>query len=435
MSLDINRFYKAANPSRPLQDDRYYINFSAVRGGDLVEELARTIVRLSPDEPTTQLLTGHIGSGKSTELGRLKKILEAAGYHVVYFESDRDLEMSDVEITDILLVMARQISESLERAGVIMKPNYFQRLFQSIADTLRMPVEISDVSLSVGIATITTQSKDSADLRSQLHQYLEPRTRNILDAINGELLEPAIAQLKARGKAGLVAIVDNLDRVYTTRKLGDRPQPEYLFVDRGEQLKRLACHVLYTIPLSLTFSDDLPRLTNRFGVSPSVLTMVPVQDINGNCQPDSLAMLRQMVLARAFPELAAGDREARLTEVFDHSDTLDRLCTISGGHMRNLMRYLFGCLRKQDPPLARDTLERVIRDERNELLGLVNDQEWQHLFRAVSTRTVQGDSDYTSLLRSLFLYEYRDDRGRWVDINPVLAEAAVFREWQSGRGS
>lgn len=430
MSLDVNRFYRAANPSRPLQDDRCYINFSPVRGGDLVEELARTIIRLSPDEPTAQLLTGHIGSGKSTELGRLKKNLEAAGYHVVYFESDRDLEMSDVEITDILLVMARQIAASLEGTGVVMRPNYFQRLFQSIIDTLRMPVEISDVSLSVGIATITAQSKDSADIRSQLHQYLEPRTRSILDAINNELLIPAIAQLKQQGKAGLVAIVDNLDRVYTTRKLGDRPQPEYLFVDRGDQLKRLACHVLYTIPLSLMFSDDLPLLTNRFGVSPLVLTMVPVKDLDGHCQPDSLAMLRQMVLARAFPELTAGDREARLTEVFDHSDTLDRLCIISGGHMRNLMRYLFGCLRKQDPPIARATLERVIRDERNELLGLVNEQEWQHLFRAVSTRTVQGDSDYNSLLRSLFLYEYRDDRGRWVDINPILAETDVFRDWR-----
>ncbi|MEB3268601.1 MAG: ATP-binding protein, partial [Leptolyngbya sp.] len=351
-------------------------------------------------------------------------------YHVVYFESARDLEMSDVEITDILLVMARQIAASLEGTGVVMRPNYFQRLFQSIIDTLRMPVEISDVSLSVGIATITAQSKDSADIRSQLHQYLEPRTRSILDAINNELLIPAIAQLKQQGKAGLVAIVDNLDRVYTTRKLGDRPQPEYLFVDRGDQLKRLACHVLYTIPLSLMFSDDLPLLTNRFGVSPLVLTMVPVKDLDGHCQPDSLAMLRQMVLARAFPELTAGDREARLTEVFDHSDTLDRLCIISGGHMRNLMRYLFGCLRKQDPPIARATLERVIRDERNELLGLVNEQEWQHLFRAVSTRTVQGDSDYNSLLRSLFLYEYRDDRGRWVDINPILAETDVFRDWR-----
>lgn len=425
MALDVSQFYKATNPSRPLQDDRYYINFSSVRGGDIVEELARTITRLSPDEPTTQLLTGHIGSGKSTELLRLKKVLEAAGYHVVYFESDRDLEMSDVEVTDILLVIARQVAVSLEMTGVTMRPPYFQRLFQSIADTLRMPVEISNVSLSVGIATITTQSKDSADLRSQLHQYLEPRTRNILDAINGELLEPAIAHLKQLGKAGLVVIVDNLDRVSSSRKLGDRPQPEYLFVDRGDQLKRLGCHLLYTIPLSLAFSDDLPLLTNRFGVSPSVLTMVPVIDLEGNCQPESLAKLRQMVLARAFPDLGERDRISHLEEVFDHSDTLDRLCTISGGHMRNLVRYLYSCLRKHDPPLGRDTLERVIRDERNDLLGLVNAEEWQQLFRAVKARTLQGDSDYNSLLRSLFLYEYRDNRGRWVDINPVDRKSVV----------
>ncbi|MBE7385989.1 MAG: ATP-binding protein [Leptolyngbya sp. SIO1E4] len=431
MLLDINRFFKASNPSSPIQDNRYYIDFSEVRGGDIVQELARTIIRLSPDEPTTQLLTGHIGSGKSTELFRLKAQLEAADYHVVYFESDRDLEMSDVEVTDILLVIARQISASLESVGISLQPNYFQRLFQSISDTLRMPVEISDVSLSMGIATITTQSKDSADLRSQLHQYLEPRTKNILDAINQELLEPAIARLKTQGKAGLVAVVDNLDRVYTTRKLGDRLQPEYLFVDRGEQLKRLNCHVLYTIPLSLVFSDDLPVLTNRFGVSPVVLSMVPVTNLDGQINALSLAKLRQMVLARAFPDLSARDRLAHLHTLFDDANTLDRLCTISGGHMRNLVRYLYSCLRKQDPPISRDTLERVIRDERNDMLGLIDAHEWQLLFRAVKARNLQGDSDYNSLLRSLFLYEYRDDRGRWVDINPVLAETEVFKQWET----
>lgn len=433
MSLDINRFYKASNPSRPIQDSRYYIDFSDVRGGDIVQELARTIIRLSPDEPTTQLLTGHIGSGKSTELFRLKAELEDAGYHVVYFESDRDLEMSDVEVTDILLVIARQISASLESIGIALEPTYFQRLFKSISDTLRMPMEISEVSLSVGIATITTQSKDSADLRSQLHQYLEPRTKNILDAINHELLEPAITQLKAQGKSGLVAIVDNLDRVYTTRKLGDRLQPEYLFVDRGEQLKRLRCHVLYTIPLSLVFSDDLPVLTNRFGVSPVVLSMVPVVDQDDQMNDRSLAKLRQMVLARAFPELSESDRLTQLQAVFEDAGTLDRLCKISGGHMRNLVRYLYGCLRKQDPPITRDTLERVIRDERNDMLGLINEHEWELLFRAVKTRTLQGNSEYNSMLRSLFLYEYRDDRGRWIDINPVLAETEIFKQWQGPR--
>ncbi|NEQ47655.1 MAG: AAA family ATPase [Leptolyngbya sp. SIOISBB] len=425
----LQNFYQASNPSRPIQDSRYYIDFSDVRGGDIVEELARTIVYLSPDDATTQLLTGHIGSGKSTELLRLREQLEAAGFHVVYFLSDNDLEMSDVEVTDILLAVARQISASLEQAGITLKPSYFQRLFQSITDTLQMPIEISDVSLSVGIAQITAQSKESMDLRTQLHQYLEPRTKNILDAINQELLDPAIAELKKRGQAGLVAIVDNLDRVLPNPKSGGRSQPEYLFVDRGEQLKRLSCHVIYTIPLMLAFSDELPILMNRFGVRPSVLTMVPVKDITGQLNETSLAKLRQMVMARAFPDLSERDRLQQIPEIFDAPATLDRLCLISGGHVRGVLRFIYGCLRKQQPPISRAVLEQVIRDERNDLLAIIDNQEWQLIFQAVKARTLQGNDDYNSLLRKLFLYEYRDERGRWVDINPVLAETEAYQQW------
>ncbi len=436
MILDVPRFYRAANPSRPIEDARYYINFSDVRGGDIVEELARTIIDLSPADPTTQLLTGHIGSGKSTELFRLRDALEQAGFHVVYFESDRDLEMADVEVTDILLTIARKISESLEqKAAITLKPGYFQRLFQGIADTLRMPMEITDVSLSLGIATITSQSKESSDVRNQLHQYLEPRTKNILDAINDELLTPAIAQLKSQGKAGLVVIVDNLDRIFPSPKPSGRPQPEYLFVDRGEQLKRLQCHVLYTIPLSLVFSNDLPTLMGRFGLRPAVLTMVPVKTIDGLVNELSLDKLRQMVLARAYPDLSPSDRLAHLSTVFDDPTTLDRLCLISGGHMRSLLRYLYGCLRKGQPPISSRTLEQVVRDERNDMLALIDEQEWDLLLKATKSRTLQGDQDYNNLLRQLFLYEYRDDRGRWVDINPILAETEVFSRWQANQTS
>jgi hypothetical protein len=425
----LQNFFKASNPGKPVADQRYYIDFSEVRGGDIVQELARTIIALSPDEATTQLLTGHVGSGKSTELFRLRDQLEAAGFHVVYFESDIDLELADVEVTDILLVMARQISASLEKVGINLQPTYFRRLFQSIADTLRMPMEISDVSLSVGIANITAQSKESTDLRTQLHQYLEPRTRNILDAINQELLDPGIAQLKAQGKTGLVAIVDSLDKVFPNPKPTGRSQPEYLFVDRGEQLKRLTCHVIYTIPLALVFSDDLPVLMNRFGVRPLVLTMVPVKNISGQINLTSMAKLRQMVMARAYPDLPARDRLLNIPEVFDAATTLDRLCMVSGGHVRSVLRYVSGCLRKQGLPITRSTLEQEIRDERNELLGIINEAEWQLLFQAVKARTFQGNDDYNSLLRKLFLYEYRDDRGRWVDINPVLAETEVYQQW------
>ncbi|MGB3295276.1 MAG: ATP-binding protein [Phormidesmis sp.] len=436
MLLDLPRFYRAANPSRPLkvvqpEDRRYYVNFSAVRGGDIVSEIGRTIVRLSPQEPTTQLFTGHIGCGKSTELFRLKAGLEQQNFHVVYFESDRDLEMADVDVSDILLMIAHQVSESMETAGIRLRPTYLEKLFRNLMESLRSPLEVSDVSFSVGIAAITARAKESPEMRSQLRQYLEPRTKSIIDAINEEILAAAIAQLKAQGKQGLVVIADNLDRIDPVSRADGRSQSEYLFVDRGEQLKRLNCHVVYTIPLALIFSDELPRLANRFGIAPKLLAMIPVVTRTGDPFEQGRELLQRAVLARAFPMLKASDRAQHLDLVFDSADTLLRLVTISGGHMRNLMRLLYGCLQKIDPPITRTVLEAVIRDERDALMGLINAKEWQLLFEAISEGDEQGNEAYNPLLRSLFLYEYRDRDGRWLGLNPVLAETKRYQLWQT----
>ncbi|MGB3768640.1 MAG: ATP-binding protein, partial [Phormidesmis sp.] len=380
MPLDLARFYKAANPSRPLkiaqrEDRRYYIDFSSVRGGDTVSEIGRTIVRLSPTEPTTQLFTGHIGCGKSTELFRLKGGLEQQNYHVVYFESDRDLEMADVDISDILLMIAHQVTEGLESVGIRLKPTYLEKMFRGLMGSLRSPVEVSDVSFSVGIASITAKAKESPEMRSQLRQYLEPRTKSIIDAINEEILDVANKQLQAQGKRGLVVIADNLDRIDPIRRADGRSQSDYLFVDRGEQLKRLNCHLIYTIPLALIFSDELPRLSNRFGTAPKLLSMVPVNTRTGEPFARGRQLLQKMVMVRAFPMLPEDERWQQIDQVFDSANTLNRLVAISGGHMRNLMRLLYGCLQKGDPPITQAILESVIRDERDALMSLIDAQE------------------------------------------------------------
>lgn len=76
----------------------------------------------------------------------------------------------------------------------------------------------------MGIAKITAKTKDSPKLRSQLRQYLEPRTNSILQSINEEVLVRGTQELKARGKKGLVVIVDDLDRVYPRLKTSERSQ-------------------------------------------------------------------------------------------------------------------------------------------------------------------------------------------------------------------
>ncbi|WP_341527295.1 P-loop NTPase fold protein [Nostoc sp. UHCC 0302] len=437
-TLNLSRFYKACNPSYTLNisnvlDRQYYIDFADVRGCKIVEELQRTISRISPDEPTCQLFTGHIGCGKSTELQRLKAELELAGFHVVYFESSQDLDMADIDVSDILLSVARQVSISLEAIGIKLKPSYFTNLFKEVGDFLQTPIELSgQAELSLGIAKITAKTKDSAQMRNQLRQYLEPRTNSILQAINEEILEKAVEQLKLRGQKGLVVIVDNLDRVDMRPVASGRSQPEYLFIDRGEQLRRLKCHLVYTIPLALIFSNEYETLKNRLGggIAPKVLPMVLVRQRDGSDYEPGISLLRQLVLARAFPEVSWNERLSLVTELFDHAETLDRICRVSGGHIRNLLGLLYSCLQRQDPPFSRNCLEAVIKDYRDDLLLAIDEYQWELLFEVVQQQRVKGESDYQSLLRSMYLFEYRDPIGRWFGISPALSETEKVLAWQ-----
>ncbi|CDN10199.1 Type II secretory pathway, ATPase PulE/Tfp pilus assembly pathway, ATPase PilB [Richelia intracellularis] len=92
--------------------------------------------------------------------------------------------------------------------------------------------------LSVGIAKITAKTKESVQLRRPFRDYLETRTENRLKSINQELLAKAKTDLKAKGQRGLVVILDNLDRVGIRNLPSGRSLPDYLFIDRGEQLWR-----------------------------------------------------------------------------------------------------------------------------------------------------------------------------------------------------
>jgi nucleoside-triphosphatase THEP1 len=429
MKLNLRQFYQACNPSKTLvvgdpDQRRYYIDFSAVRGGKIIEELSRTIARLSPDDPTCQLFTGHIGCGKSTELLRLKQNLEEKGFYVVYFESSEDLEMADVDLTDILLAIAHKVSENLKTQSIYTKSVYFQNLFTELFHLLPNSLEfIKELDFDLLIGQITAQSKESPKLRSQLRQYLEPRTSGILNSINTEIIHPATTQLKQQGKKGLVVIVDNLDRVDNKPVASGRSQPEYLFVDRGEQLRKLNCHLVYTIPLSLIFSSSAEFLKNRLGggVPPKVLPMVPVHLRSGEECQQGLTLLRKTVLARAFPDLDPAAQLSLITEIVDTPETLDRLCRVSGGHIRNLLGLIYRCLQSEDPPFSRNLIETVISERAAELSLAMQPGDWELLQEVAQTKQVRGESNYQRLLRNMSVFEYRvGDSGRWFDINPML---------------
>jgi hypothetical protein len=445
MPLDSIKFFKACNPGKTLvlanETDRLlYIDFTTARSSkntaaSLTHEFFRTITR--SDESSYHLFTGHIGCGKSTELRKLQYDLEQQGYHVVYLDSSEDLTMNDVDISDLLLTVARQVNKSLADTNIHLEPIGFQGVLNKAWNILQSEVDLSgeakipgvgsvtaktsgEAAIDFGLGKLSAKLRSSPDARARLRQHLEPQTDNLIELINQELLQPATQALQAQGKQGLVVIIDSLDRLENTK---DRNQSEYIFVTRGEKLRQFACHVVYTLPLVLTFSNSIGLLRDRFG-DPKVLPMVRVQNRDNIRHEDGIALLQQMILARAFPDLPQPERAALLSEIFDEVGTCDRLCTVSGGHIRSLLLLLYGCLQKQDPPIQRDTLEEVIAIQRDSFTRVIHTQEWELLRQVKAQKAVIGEEGYQTLLRSLFVFEYRDEQGTWFGLNPILAEAS-----------
>jgi hypothetical protein len=462
VEISLQAFYQSTNPSLVLDpkdagDRARYVDFAEVRGGAVVDRLRKRIAFFSPDVPTCALFTGHIGCGKSTELRRLQADLEGDGFHVVYFESSDDLEMTDVDIGDVLLAIARRLSQSLE-AIELGEPQGLRQMLKDFARLMTTDFEMTGGSLGPGklpglppigvdvgqdqtltldfaIGKITAKAKSDATLRQKLNQYIAPQTNKLLELVNTELIEPAIARLKQQGKRGLVLIVDNLDRIDSRPKPSGRPQQEYLFVDRGEYLAKLRCHAIYTLPLRLLYANDYGMLTQRFSQSePQVLPMVPVQRVDGTDCTEGVELLHQMVLRRADPALATADEAqttAAIAQLFDSPASLDRLCRVSGGDVRGLLQLLNAWIVEDMAlPLTAASLERTVRTRRDNLMKSIDDQEWAALKQVRQRKQdrnqrsrISDPEQFQTLIYQRLVFEYRDGSETWFDVNPLLWEA------------
>ncbi|MBP0015879.1 MAG: AAA family ATPase [Roseofilum sp. SBFL] len=449
--FDFIRFLKASRPSDTIdvskpEQKKLYIDFTEVRGDTVITELFEHITEVYPDEPTCNLFTGHIGCGKSTELLKLKAQLEEIGFYTIYFASSEDLELADVDIGDVLLAIARRISQGLEELQ-LPPAQGLRGLLTRTTDLLQTEFNLTEVevgipksetlpqvgvkansegfSLGVGIAKITAKAKGDTQLRQKLNQFLGPQKNELIQAINKELIQPAIELLKQQNKQGLVIIVDNLDRIDATRKSWDRPQQEYLFIDQAEFLQKFQCHLVYTMPLALRFCDEYGRLMTRYPDSPKLLPMVRIKDKNRQDFRAGMDKMRQMVLARAFPDLSEDERLNKVTELFEDSSTLDLLCRTSGGHVRDLLQLLTEWISKdrKKGKLTRKSLDLVIRQRRSNMMLQIDDAEWELLRQVQQTQQVSGDENYDKLIHSRLVFEYQEDGVSWFDINPILQGA------------
>jgi AAA ATPase domain len=418
----LDEMYNAFTPM-PLQPgDPAYVDCRAVRGdADVVEDLGRTVSRSR--EFTYQLYSGYRGSGKTTELLRLKKDLEDRGHVVVYFAADEeDISVQDAQYTDILLACTRHLLKKLkEEANSAPILDWLKGRLKNLKAVMLTEINIDQINLEVGLkefAKITAAVRTEPGQRQKIREMLEPHTETLIQALNAFIANDN----QLSGKSKLLVIADNLDRIVPIFRDNGRSNHEEIFLDRHEQLKALNCHIIYTVPISLIYSRWATELKDNYGI-PQVLPSIMVRQIDGDhyCTA-GLDILKTIIRLRLSSEM----REVFIPQVFESDDVLQELCLTSGGYVRDLVQLMQEAITKTDVlPISAKAVQRATDALRDVYRRAVEEDQWEVLRQVHQSKGIENDDIHRSLLFSRCVLEYRyfdnqGDKRTWYDVHPVL---------------
>jgi hypothetical protein len=430
--------YNLSNPVQPLPPgDPRYVDCTPVRGNeDVVTQIFNAITW--SDVHVAQLFTGHRGSGKSTELLRLQARLEEADYVVLYFEADDDLDLNDLEYTDLLLSIARRVASDLKPKSIDLPEDLLKSVADWFSETLyteeqRREIDrelAAEAKLGLGLpetlplvarllARVTGQIKTGRAIKTEIRRRLDPQISQLIGNLN-LLLDAAHARIRRQGKQGLVLLIDNLDRI-VFRDLGDgRTTHHALYVEHGEQLRALHCHLVYTVPISVMYSDRATAVTAIFP-DYQVLPMLKVRNRDGSDYPPGLGYLRDILASRM-------DLDVLFTP-----DAVDYLCRASGGHPRDLMILVrYACTyapRDVWPrPITLEVLKRAEARLVAEYSRMIPEDHFPLLARVHLLKTVQNDDAHERMLYNLSVLEYVNDAPPWHDVHPAVTKLPKFEE-------
>lgn len=438
LATSLKDVFNTADPTLPLQSgDRRYVDCTAVRGNEDVVSHMFNIISWTERATTAQLFTGHRGCGKSTELFRLRKRLEDAGYAVIYFEADEIIDVEDIVYSDVLVAMAQQVYHGLRTLNVDLPDELLNDVFAWFAEIVFEQSNVKEFQATLGaefgfglpqvltplaqlMAKITGQLRTGVESRKAIRRKLDPQIAQLIDRIN-LLIQAGIAALRKQGKVGLVIIADNLDRI-PFRKLDEtRNNHDALYIEHGEQLRALRCHLIYTVPIAILYSARARILTAVF---PDCLTlpMIKVHTKDNQPWPDGLQKMRQILAERID-----------LDAVFE-ARALDLLCAESGGHPRVLMTLVrYACqypVNRYPRPIDANAAERAIGRLTSEYSRSIPEEHFAALASVYAVKRSKNDDDHRLMLHNLSLLEYMNGLEPWHDVHPSVQRLAKFQEAQ-----
>lgn len=413
------------DPSKP-EEARFYVPDLHIHVDaqghekDPVARLARKIDRAEGSQ--IWLFTGNIGSGKSTELRRLRGLLKDQRHVALLADASDYINLHQpVEISDFLISVSAAFAVE---AGKLLRQDqiaagYWERLRNLLLNTQITVDQATAKAELPGLDTgIDLQAAIKLDpvFKQRLQQHLQAHLSTLRAEVE-KLLEEISQKLRDQygDDCKIVLLFDSLERLRGSGEAADKvfTSLRQMCTQFHDMLRLPGIQVVYSIPLYLVRLE--PQLYSLFG--DAAFCSLTSAHIFLNRSRD-LDPAGQRVI---FAIISARYRDWRdyLPET-----QMKRLIEASGGDLRDLFRFLSGVLLElEDSEDAEAAVDYVLAQVARTLTWITEDN-LKRLQSVSNTKALPRGSqeDMDALVRDLetkrvLMYLNGDE---WHDIHPLL---------------
>lgn len=317
----------------PAGDERYVLLTEEHRATNLKRlrlRLRRAVTR--PDQAYLKLvLTGHRGCGKTTELLRLEEEFKG-DFHPLHLTLDRTL-YADFDYSLMLLWLAEELGRHMAAEGLPLDQRELDKVGLWFAERTRTEVGVVKAEAIAGLegkagaegggwsvlARLRMQVAGSKESRTEIKTRLRNSGEELLGQVNALLAAAESALAKAGRPSRILIVQDNLDKM-------ERDAARAMFGDGADFLHRIQADCIFTAPIAQSLAPV--KLRNQFPDCYQLPTLTVCGKDGTPCE-EGVSALADLLRQRAD-----------LNRIFDGPDTWRRMCQLSGGSVRDLMRLL-----------------------------------------------------------------------------------------------
>ncbi len=310
-----------------LENFEYQNQRVQVRTGSWSTPLIRGI--LANPVPTCQVFSGFAGTGKSTELLKLKTQLERQDFTVLLIDLAEwhDLQ-HPLSIEDMLVILAMAIEE--QAYGQDPKTSSF---FNRFVSTFKTQLEVPEVKVGLKLIDLKVLLKSPNEIWQKIRNRLSLSVGRLRELAHKDIAD-SIDHIQAKDGRPVVVIFDSLEKLSGNEFTWKETMLSVENVFSNASVLRLPkCHVIYTLPpYTALINHSISDLYDGGVFLP--LPAIKIRDRHDQVYEPGLAALKALIAKRIPVEKVFGTEP----------EPLRRLLLMSGGHVRTVLKMVHDIL-------------------------------------------------------------------------------------------